>query len=140
MSDLTFDCPECSHTLIVDAQAVGLVVACPECGTQIRVPDPEAEPEGGEPAAQEADDASTPEAEPEPAPAPEMAATDALQEYRVVSLVEDDGIAGKITADVVELKLNALLQEGWRLRSATTIQTRDAQGEPRQELLLIVER
>jgi len=138
MSDLTFDCPECSHTLIVDAQAVDLVVACPECGTQIRVPNPEAA--AGESALPDAETA--PDAPPaaEPAPAPEMAATGVLQEYRVVSLIEDDGIAGKITADVVELKLNELLQEGWRLRSATTIRTRDAQGEPRQELLLIVER
>jgi DNA-directed RNA polymerase subunit RPC12/RpoP len=137
MTDLTFDCPECSHTLVVDAQAVGLVVACPECGTQIRVPNPDA-PEASEPDTPDA----APDAAPfvEPAAAPEMVAAGAIQEYRVVSMIEDEGIAGKITADVVELKLNELLQEGWRLRSATTIQTRDTQGDPRQELLLILER
>jgi DNA-directed RNA polymerase subunit M/transcription elongation factor TFIIS len=138
MTDLTFDCPECAHTLVVDAQAAGLVVACPECGTQIRVPNPEAEPEAVEPAVPDAVAAATPDAE--PAAAPEMAAVAAMPEYRVVSLIESDGIAGKITADGVEFKLNELRQEGWRLRSATTIRTRDAQGEPRQELLLIMER
>lgn len=137
MADLTFDCPECKHTLVVDAQAGGLVVACPECGTQIRVPSPEAAPDAGDAAMPDAV-AAAPDVE--PASAPEMAAAAPIPEYRVVSLIEDDGIAGKITADLVEFKLNELLQEGWRLRSATTIRTRDAAGEPRQELLLIMER
>lgn len=152
MADLTFDCPECSHELIVDAQASGMVVACPECGTKILVPNPEDEPEetpaagaGGVPVklvGSRADAAAVPESAPEPAvaPAPEMVPTSPALEYKVVSLLEGDGEAGKITADAVEFKLNELLSDGWTLRSATTVHTRDWLGNPKQELLLIVER
>ena len=140
MADLTFECPECSHALIVDVQAAGLVVPCPDCGTQIRVPVPDPELEAGETDTTAKVDAATPEAPPvgEPVPVPEMAA--AAVEYRVVGMIDGNGIAEKVTADAVEFRLNELLQEGWRLRSATTVQTHDAQGNPRQELLLIMER
>ena len=139
MADLTFDCPECSHELIVDAQAAGRVVACPECGTQIRIPDPETDPEVAASNSLVNSEAPPVEATPsgEPVPAPEMAAA---MEYRVVSLIEGDNIADRITADAVEFKLNELTPEGWRLRSATTIQRADAQDKVRQELLLILER
>ena len=123
MSDLAFDCPECGHNLVVDEQAVGLVVACPECGTQVRVPNPDDEAET---------DAT------ETAPAPELAAGGL--EYRVVGLIDGEGADEKITAEVVQFRLNELAQEGWLLRSSTTIQTRDAQNQPRQELLLMLER
>ena len=138
MADLNFDCPECSHNLIVDAQAAGLVVACPECGTQIRVPALDAETGiAGEPV-RVAVSVTDESAASEPVPAPEMSA--AALEYRVVGLIDGDGSAGQLTAEVVEFKLNELQQEGWRLCSATTIQTQDAQDKPRQELLLILER
>ena len=139
MPDLAFDCPECSHELIVDAQAAGRVVACPECGTQIRIPDPDHDPEASEPDLQANLEAPPVEAAPivELVPAPEMAVA---MEYRVVSLIDGDGIFDRITADAVEFKLNELTQDGWRLRSATTIQTPDAQDKLRQELLLILER
>lgn len=133
MADLIFDCPECAHNLIVDAQAAGLVVGCPECGTQIRVPHPDQVPEPGEITELADREAAAPAAM---VPTPEMSA--AALEYRVVSLI--DGAPEKITADAVEYKLNELLQEGWQLRSATTVQTCDAQGQPGQELLLILER
>ncbi|MEI8243125.1 MAG: hypothetical protein WCI17_07655 [bacterium] len=125
MADLTFDCPECAHNLVVDAQAAGLVVACPDCGTQLRVPSPDAA--AGEVAAPDAA---------EPAPVPEMAAGATL-EYKVVSMSD---AAGPITADAVEFALNERMQEGWQLRSATTLQMCGAQGQPGQELLLILER
>jgi predicted RNA-binding Zn-ribbon protein involved in translation (DUF1610 family) len=38
MSDIAFDCPECSGHLVVDAQAAGRVVNCPQCSKQIRIP------------------------------------------------------------------------------------------------------
>ena len=128
MSDLTFDCPECAHNLIVDEQAVGLVVACPECGTQVRVPNADEETETD----------SVADADVEPAAAPEMGAGGV--EYRVVGLIDGEGTDEKITAAVVEFRLNELVQEGWVLRSATTVQTRDAQDKLRQELLLMMER
>ena len=136
MADLTFDCPECSHNLVVDTQAAGLVVACPECGTQIRVPCPDSGSEAGESAVPEEGGAATPDAA--PLSGPEVASETAV-EYRVISMIAGEGGA-EITADAVEFRLNELTQEGWRLRSATTVPTCDAQGLPNPELLLIMER
>ena len=118
MSDLAFDCPECARNLIVDEQAVGLIVACPECGTQVRVPETVDDPAA--------------------AVAAEMGAGGLV--YRVVGLIDGEGPDEKITAEVVEFRLNDLAQEGWVLRSATTVQTCDAQDRPRQKLLLMMER
>jgi DNA-directed RNA polymerase subunit RPC12/RpoP len=141
MADLVFDCPECSHELIVDAQAAGMMVPCPECGASLLVPKPE------EVAAEEAAAEPVPvrvvsegeAAAPEAVPAPELAPV--RVEYRVVSLLEGEGAEGKITAAAVEQKLTELLQEGWFLRTAATVQARDWLGNnPRQELLLMLER
>jgi len=128
MSDLAFDCPECAHNLIVDEQAVGLVIACPECGTQVRVPET-----GDDSTADVAAESTA-----DPAPAPEMQAGGL--EYRVVGMIDGPGIDEKITPEVVEFRLNELVQEGWILRSATTVLTRDENNKQRQELLLILER
>lgn len=37
--DIYFDCPECSHTMVVSPDQVGGQVECPDCGHDIRVPD-----------------------------------------------------------------------------------------------------
>ena len=146
MADFTFDCPQCSHNLIVDAQAAGLVVACPECGTQLLVPTADEEAESGEPAVPATVDDAKLAAEPAsdsatvPAPAPEMALSGTALEYKVVSMLEGEGESGRLTAEAVEFKLNELMQDGWRLRSTAAIQTRDWLGNPKQEILLIMER
>lgn len=139
MADIIFDCPECDHNLVVDKQAAGRVVTCPECGSQIQVPtpDPSEADEVPEPAVEVTlapDDAA------EPVAAPEMATAGAAMEYKVVSMPEGEGEADKLTGDAVEFKLNELAQEGWHLRSATTIPTRNWLGNPKQELLLILDR
>lgn len=138
MADLTFDCPECSHELVVDAQAAGMVVACPECGAQLRIPAIGEEPAAGGAGAAAKRVGTV--AAPAPVPAPEMAAAGPALEYKVVSMLEGDGDAGKLTADAVEFKLNELLQDGWQLRSSTAVNTRDWLGNPKQEILLIMVR
>jgi hypothetical protein len=128
MPDITFDCPECSHPLIVDAEAVGLVVPCPDCATQIRVPLPEeAEPLRSSPATDES------------LPIPEST-TPARLEYRVLSLPADAPTETPLSAETVAACLNTLSDEGWRLRSTATIPTRTTSGTRQQELLLILER
>ena len=144
MADLTFDCPECSHELVVDAQAAGMVVACPECGAQLRIPALEEEPAAGESGGSAkrvgTKAAPAPATRPAPAPPPEIAPSGQSLEYKVVSMLEGEGDAGKLTADAVEFKLNELLQDGWQLRSSTAINTRDWLGNPKQEILLILVR
>ena len=140
MADLTFDCPACGHSLIVDAQAVGLVVACPECGTQLLVPNPDENAENGETNGPETVGGERPAIPSTRVAAPEMAANGPALEYKVVSMPEGEGAAGKLTADAVEYRLNELMQDGWLLRSAVTVHSRDAQDKPRQELLLVMER
>jgi len=41
--DIVFDCDRCSVSLVVDAAAAGLAVACQSCGSPTRVPNPVAE-------------------------------------------------------------------------------------------------
>lgn len=140
MADLTFNCPECSHDLIVDEQAMGLVVPCPECGTQIRVPASEADLPVGVSA--ETNDPLDPDTEAvpgiEPVAAPEIRIGD-RREYKVVSMM--GAAATTIRADEIESWLNERTQEGWRLCAATTIQTRAEQQDTTQpELLLFLER
>ena len=54
MSDMEFDCPHCSHGLVVDTRGAGMQVNCPECGEPIEIPVPdwlaEEELEAGAPA------------------------------------------------------------------------------------------
>lgn len=38
-NDLYFDCPECSHTLMVESTLVGQLVECPDCAKEVPVPD-----------------------------------------------------------------------------------------------------
>ncbi len=161
MADITFDCPECSHNLIVDATAAGLVVPCPECATQIRVPSPATEPllpadkttdttdttettettentENTENA--ETSEPAEPDETDEPVAAPELTAAAPLT-YRVLSLpVNARPDEEPLTAETVEACLNSVAQEGWQLRAATTIPVRTVQGTPQPELLLILER
>lgn len=40
-TDIVFDCPECSHNLVVDYRAAGLQVPCSSCGSIIQVPIPD---------------------------------------------------------------------------------------------------
>ena len=40
-TDLTFDCPACGKSLVIDYRAAGLQIACSECGERILVPIPE---------------------------------------------------------------------------------------------------
>ena len=39
MTDVLFACPECSKHLVVDDEAVGKRISCPDCGNGIRVPE-----------------------------------------------------------------------------------------------------
>jgi hypothetical protein len=36
--DIIFDCPECGKSLAIDPQGAGLVITCPDCATEVRVP------------------------------------------------------------------------------------------------------
>ncbi|MFH0907301.1 MAG: hypothetical protein V1929_00870 [bacterium] len=38
--DIVFNCPKCGKSLTIDARASGLMVPCPDCGTQVMVPTP----------------------------------------------------------------------------------------------------
>jgi DNA-directed RNA polymerase subunit RPC12/RpoP len=37
-SDVIFECPHCGKSLVIDRQAVGLVIVCPDCQARIEVP------------------------------------------------------------------------------------------------------
>ncbi|MFZ4397072.1 MAG: DUF4177 domain-containing protein [Kiritimatiellia bacterium] len=142
MADVTFDCPECSHNLIVDDLATGMVVPCPECGTQIRVPAPETDLPVSEAADAGEDLAAHPDAGPgiEPVAAPEMTCGD-RREYKVVSMMGGAGAGSILRADEIETWLNERTQEGWRLCAATTMQTRSQEQDTAYpELLLFLER
>lgn len=40
-SDIVFNCPHCSHQLVIDVRGAGLTVNCTECGNLVPVPIPE---------------------------------------------------------------------------------------------------
>jgi hypothetical protein len=113
----------------------------PECGDRILVPVPE-ETVPAEPAdALDESGATTGEETPPSAPeqAPEAERAPAVA-YRVFSVVEGQGESGRITADTLQIMLNELSSEGWMLRSAVALQAYDADGTPKQEVMLIMER
>ncbi|MDF3127761.1 hypothetical protein P0Y35_00995 [Kiritimatiellaeota bacterium B1221] len=37
--DIFFDCPNCSHTIKVSSDLVGVLVECPDCANEFKVPD-----------------------------------------------------------------------------------------------------
>ncbi len=39
--DIVFNCPQCSHQLVIDVRGAGLTVNCTECGETVQVPIPE---------------------------------------------------------------------------------------------------
>ena len=41
MSDIQFNCPKCSHNLVVDAAGAGMSVPCPECNEPLIIPGPD---------------------------------------------------------------------------------------------------
>ena len=45
--DIIFDCPECGKSLAIDPQGAGLVIVCPDCDTEVKVPKDEEEEAGG---------------------------------------------------------------------------------------------
>jgi len=38
MKDISFDCPECGGSLVVDSSGAGVEIDCPRCRTRIRIP------------------------------------------------------------------------------------------------------
>jgi DNA-directed RNA polymerase subunit M/transcription elongation factor TFIIS len=36
--DIPFGCPECRQHMVIDEAGAGLLVSCPKCGREIRVP------------------------------------------------------------------------------------------------------
>jgi hypothetical protein len=36
--DILFSCPECQQHVVIDAAGAGLLVGCPGCGREVRVP------------------------------------------------------------------------------------------------------
>ena len=38
--DILFSCPECQQHVVIDAAGAGLLVDCPNCGREVRVPGP----------------------------------------------------------------------------------------------------
>jgi DNA-directed RNA polymerase subunit M/transcription elongation factor TFIIS len=39
--DIAFGCPQCQQHVVIDEAGAGLLVACPKCGREIRVPSPD---------------------------------------------------------------------------------------------------
>ena len=37
-TDIIFECPKCGKSLAIDPRGAGLVVACPDCKTEVQVP------------------------------------------------------------------------------------------------------
>ncbi len=46
--DIVFECPTCGKSLGIDPRGVGLVVTCPDCQSQIQVPEVEEADQNGE--------------------------------------------------------------------------------------------
>ena len=40
-TDIVFDCPHCSKTLVIDYRGAGLQIRCSECGEDVLVPIPD---------------------------------------------------------------------------------------------------
>ena len=40
-TDIVFDCPHCSKTLVIDYREAGLQISCSECGKDVLVPIPD---------------------------------------------------------------------------------------------------
>jgi len=40
-TDIVFDCPHCSKTLVIDYRGAGLQISCSECGEDVLVPIPD---------------------------------------------------------------------------------------------------
>ncbi len=40
-TDIIFECPHCAKSMAIDRRGGGLMISCPDCGTRIRVPEPE---------------------------------------------------------------------------------------------------
>ena len=38
--DILFSCPECQQHVVIDAAGAGLLVDCPNCSREVRVPGP----------------------------------------------------------------------------------------------------
>ena len=41
--DIVFECPQCSKSLAIEPRGAGLLITCPDCGTEVQVPVPEAD-------------------------------------------------------------------------------------------------
>lgn len=37
--DIVFNCPKCTKSLAIDPRAAGYTVTCPDCGTEVQVPE-----------------------------------------------------------------------------------------------------
>ncbi len=37
--DIIFNCPQCTKSLAIDPRAAGFTVTCPDCGTEVHVPE-----------------------------------------------------------------------------------------------------
>ena len=37
-TDIIFECPQCGKSLAIDPRGIGLVIACPDCRTEVQVP------------------------------------------------------------------------------------------------------
>jgi uncharacterized Zn finger protein len=42
--DIRFSCPACGHHMVIDEAGAGMVVQCPECGSDADVPKVESKP------------------------------------------------------------------------------------------------
>ena len=40
-TDIIFECPQCGKSLAIDPRGIGLVIACPDCRTEVQVPAPQ---------------------------------------------------------------------------------------------------
>jgi DNA-directed RNA polymerase subunit RPC12/RpoP len=54
--DLVFNCPRCGKSLTIDHRGAGLMVPCPDCSSQVMVPNPKGVPVEEELTSEEATD------------------------------------------------------------------------------------
>jgi predicted RNA-binding Zn-ribbon protein involved in translation (DUF1610 family) len=38
--DVVFECSKCGKSLVIDARGAGMIITCPDCGTEVQVPPP----------------------------------------------------------------------------------------------------
>ena len=135
MPDIKFYCLSCGKKLGIDAAASGMMIECPGCGTQVRVPEQSKPPPPPEPAAPRTIMPARPvKATPVQAPAPPVASPPAAADFDKMK-AERDAIAAecnhlKAQGEVLSQEKSAWLAERDAMESRLASLEKDV-GEAR---------